>query len=147
MPLSGHLRELRKKIGNDLLVLPSAAVAIYDEQGRVLMGLHSDRKVWVMPGGLIEPEEIPADAAIREVWEETGLTVEIEKLVLNKTFPPDRFGMYYLCRITNGVFEPSDEVAEYGYFSLNNLPDVRPRDYALINEIYEQMGFIEHELA
>ena len=62
MPLSGHLRELRKKVGHDLLVLPSAAVAIYDEQGRVLMGLHSDRKIWVLPGGLIEPCETPPTA-------------------------------------------------------------------------------------
>ena len=84
---------------------------------------------------------------IREVWEETGLTVEIEKLLLNKTFPPDKFAMYYLCRITSGVFEPSDEVSEYGYFSLNNLPDVRPRDISLIAEIYDKMGFVEHELA
>jgi 8-oxo-dGTP pyrophosphatase MutT (NUDIX family) len=77
MPISGHLRELRKKVGHDLLVLPSAAVVIHDELGRVLMGLHSDRRVWVAPGGLIEPEEIPADAAAREVWEETGLLVEM----------------------------------------------------------------------
>ena len=77
MPLSGHLKELRKKVGNDLLVLPSAAVALYDDQGRVLMGLHADRRVWVLPGGLIEPVEIPADAAVREVWEETGLHVEL----------------------------------------------------------------------
>jgi len=60
-----------------LLVLPSAAVALYDDQGRVLMGLHADRRVWVLPGGLIEPVEIPADAAVREVWEETGLHVEL----------------------------------------------------------------------
>ena len=77
MPLTGYLRELRKKVGHDLLILPSAAVAIYDEQGRVLMGLHGDRKLWVLPGGLIEPGEVPADGAVRETWEETGLLIEI----------------------------------------------------------------------
>ena len=77
MPLTGHLRELRKKVGHDLLVLPSAAVALHDEQGRVLLGLHSDRQIWVLPGGLIEPCETPGDGAVRETWEETGLIVEL----------------------------------------------------------------------
>jgi NADH pyrophosphatase NudC (nudix superfamily) len=95
----------------------------------------------------LEYSETAESAVVREVREETGLVVEVEKLFLNKTFPPDKFAMYYLCRITDGVFQPSDEVCEYGYFSLSNLPDVRPRDYALINEIYEKMGFIQHELA
>ena len=81
MPLSGHLQQLRKKVGHDLLILPSAAVALYDDQGRVLMGLHADRRVWVLPGGLVEPEEIPADAAVREAWEETGLMVELTEIL------------------------------------------------------------------
>jgi 8-oxo-dGTP pyrophosphatase MutT (NUDIX family) len=81
MPLTGYLRELRKIVGHDLLILPSAAVAIYDDQGRVLMGLHADRKIWVLPGGLIEPGEIPADGAVRETWEETGLLIEITNIL------------------------------------------------------------------
>jgi 8-oxo-dGTP pyrophosphatase MutT (NUDIX family) len=81
MPLTGYLRELRKKVGHDLLILPSAAVAIYDESGRVLAGLHSDRKIWVLPGGLIEPGEIPADGAVREAWEETGLLIEVTSIL------------------------------------------------------------------
>jgi len=81
MPLTGYLRELRKKVGHDLLILPSAAVAIYDDHGRVLMGLHSDRKIWVLPGGLIEPGEVPADGAVRETWEETGLLIEVTSVL------------------------------------------------------------------
>lgn len=77
MPLSGYLKQLREKVGHDLLVLPSAAVAIHDEDGRVLMGLHADRKIWVVPGGLIEPGETPSDGAVRETFEETGLIVEL----------------------------------------------------------------------
>jgi len=81
MPLSGYLKHLREKVGHDLLLLPSAAVAIHDEAGRVLMGLHADKQIWVLPGGLIEPAETPSDGAVRETWEETGLLVELTSVL------------------------------------------------------------------
>jgi 8-oxo-dGTP pyrophosphatase MutT (NUDIX family) len=126
-----------------------AAAIIFDEKNRIFLVKQTYQRFhpWGMPGGGLEYSETSEEAVIREVWEETGLTVKIERFLFNKTFPPDKFAMYYLCRISDGVFKPSDEVSEYGYYSLSSLPDVRPRDYALINEIYETMGFIEHELA
>jgi 8-oxo-dGTP pyrophosphatase MutT (NUDIX family) len=77
MPISDYLRQVRQKVGHDLLLLPSAAVAVVDYRKRLLLGLHSDRNIWVLPGGLVEPGELPADAAVRETWEETGLQVEL----------------------------------------------------------------------
>ena len=81
MPMSDYLLQVRAKVGNDLLVLPSAAVALFDAQSRLLLGRHSDHNIWVMPGGLVEPGELPADAAVREVWEETGVHVELTSLL------------------------------------------------------------------
>lgn len=126
-----------------------AAAVIFDQENRIFLVKLTYQRFhpWGLPGGGLEYGESSEAAVIREVWEETGLTVEVEKLLINKTIPPDKFAMYYFCRIINGVFEPSDEVSEYGYFSLSNLPDVRPQDYGLIHEIYERMGFLEHELA
>ena len=144
MPMSDYLHQLREKVGHDLLLLPSTAVALFDIDGRVLLGKHSDRNIWVLPGGLIEPGEVPADAAVREVWEETSLGVEIERLLFVKTWTPDRVGIYYLCQIKDGELHPSDEVSEFGFFSLDDLPDVRPLDVGLIKQLYEMA---EHELA
>ncbi len=142
------LQQIASRIIRPLWQVFSAAI-IFDDKNRIFLVKLTYQRYhpWGLPGGGLEYGETAEDAVIREVWEETGLTVKVEKLLLNKTFPPDKFAMYYLCRITDGVFQPSDEVSEYGYFSLTSLPDVRPRDYALINEIYEEMGFIEHELA
>lgn len=152
MPLSGHLRELRKKVGNDLLILPSAAVALYDEQGRVLMGLHSDRKVWVLPGGLIEPVELPADAAVREVWEETGLLVELTSILgvyggkelLVDYVNGDRasyVGTIFRGRVIGGTLRAdAQEILELRYISraeVAGLPHARWLDIA-VDAIFSQ---------
>ncbi len=81
MPMSNYIRGLREKIGRDLIVHPSVAVAIPDRHGRILFGKHVEGNMWVLPGGLVEPEETPADAAVRETWEETGLFVELTGLI------------------------------------------------------------------
>jgi 8-oxo-dGTP pyrophosphatase MutT (NUDIX family) len=135
--MSGYLFELRKKVGHDLLILPSAAVAIYDEQGRVLMGLHADRKVWVLPGGLIEPGELPADGAVRETWEETGLIVELTNILgvyggkelIVDYVNGDRasyVGTIFRGRIVGGELRADqEEILEVRYFSREELVRVR----------------------
>lgn len=46
-------------------------------KNRVLFRLHDKRKIWLMPGGHIELNEVPEQAAVREVFEEVGLEVEL----------------------------------------------------------------------
>ncbi len=99
---------------------------------------------WGLPGGALEYGEHPEEAVVREVWEETGLKVEIEKFLLVNSWLPDRVGLYYLCRVTDGTFTPSDEVSEFGYFSVEALPDTRPLDIDILKQLHT---LVEHELA
>jgi 8-oxo-dGTP pyrophosphatase MutT (NUDIX family) len=46
-------------------------------EGRVLLHRHRKLGLWLPPGGHIEEGELPDEAAAREVWEETGLRVEL----------------------------------------------------------------------
>jgi ADP-ribose pyrophosphatase YjhB (NUDIX family) len=126
-----------------------AAAVIFGQDDKILLVKLTYQRFhpWGLPGGSLDYGEIPENGVIREVWEEMSLDVVVEKLLLVKTWKPDKVGLYYLCRVKDGAFYPSDEVSEYGHFSLADLPDVRPVDVELITQIYKIMGFPEHELA
>ena len=137
MPMSGYMQQLRGKVGHDLLLLPSAAVVIHDERMRLLLCLHHDKNSWVTPGGLIEPGEQPADAAVRETWEETGLHVELTGILgvyggpeLIIDYPNgDRtayVGTIFRGRIAGGSVRPDgEEILDVRYFTREELPRIR----------------------
>jgi ADP-ribose pyrophosphatase YjhB (NUDIX family) len=80
MPMSPHVAALRAVLGPRLLHLPSVAVLCHDAEGRVLLVRESDSGRWSTPGGAIEPGEVPEEAAVREVAEETGLEVVLDRV-------------------------------------------------------------------
>ena len=80
--MTEYVRHLRERVGGDeLLQVPSVSIALRDGEGRVLLARHSEADAWVLPGGAIEPGEVPADAAMREMWEETGVVVQLTGIV------------------------------------------------------------------
>jgi 8-oxo-dGTP pyrophosphatase MutT (NUDIX family) len=81
MSISPYIRLLRNAVGSTRLLLPSVSVQLFDAEARLLLVLQQDGGVWSTPGGLIEPDERPADAAVRELWEETGLVFRPERLL------------------------------------------------------------------
>ncbi|WP_316187603.1 MULTISPECIES: NUDIX domain-containing protein [unclassified Bradyrhizobium] len=81
MPISTYLKGLRAHVGHDHVLLPVVSVSILDERGCVLLGKDAEMGLWTLPGGAIWPGEQPADAAVRECFEETGFFVAIESLI------------------------------------------------------------------
>lgn len=123
-----------------------AAAVVFDPEGRILLVKLTYQRLhpWGLPGGSLDYSETPETAVLREVWEETGWRIVIDDFLFVKSWVPDRIGLYYLCHIEAGEFQPSDEVSEFGYFPPDELPDVRPVDVVLIKQIYEK---VRHELA
>ena len=135
MPMSPYVRRLRECWGPELLELPSASVILRDAQGRVLLVRHAEG-VWTTPGGAIEPLEAPADAAVREAWEETGLDVELIR-VLGVYGGPDfvvRYAggdetsyvmIFFEARIRGGRPRPDgEETFELAWFDPDGLDGV-----------------------
>ncbi len=80
MSMSEYVKTLRAAMGHQRLLLPSVSALIYDDFGRLLLVRQRDGDAWSTPGGAIEFDETPADAVLRETWEETGLFVSVVRL-------------------------------------------------------------------
>jgi 8-oxo-dGTP pyrophosphatase MutT (NUDIX family) len=94
------IKALRSKIGTDLLQVPTVAVFAYDDQGRLLLVQDKDSGLWGAPSGILDPYELPADAAVRETWEEAGVLVELTHII--GVFAGEPF---------SGVYSNGDQVA------------------------------------
>lgn len=134
MVAPSHILHLRRMIGHDLLMVPSVAAVIRDEQGRLLLQRKAGTEGWSLPAGAIEPGELPEQALRREVFEETGfklLTVSLAGAfggaAFRHTYPNGDQVEYtvilYHCEVQRPAVPPSDkETVELGYFDENDMP-------------------------
>lgn len=82
-------------------------VVILDNENRILMVKqhHEDKDIWMVPGGGIEEGESSLAAAVREMKEETGLEVEIDRLIWHSeevSARGQRFVNFFMGRIKSG---------------------------------------------
>ncbi|MBP0460179.1 NUDIX hydrolase [Streptomyces montanisoli] len=134
------IRDIRADAGHQLLVLPGVTAVVFDDEGRVLLGRRADNGEWALVAGIPEPGEQPAAAAVREVFEETGVHCEAERVVsvhaMRKpiTYPNGDVCQFmditFACRAIGGQAHVHDEESlEVGWFSVDALPKLR--DFAL----------------
>ncbi|MFJ2788330.1 MULTISPECIES: NUDIX hydrolase [unclassified Streptomyces] len=140
--------DLRKAVGPDqLLWLPGVVAVVRDERRRVLLQRRSAGGAWTPLSGIVEPGEPPAVAAVREVEEETGVRVVVERLAAVTHSPPVRHGngdraqyfeVVFACRPADGGQEPrvcDDESAEVAWFPLDALPPMSERMREIIARV------------
>ena len=129
---------------------PAARVVLINDDDQILY-LHArehskGRGFWVMPGGGLEPEETFEEAAIREVKEETGFSIELGPCLWQRRHifdwrgrKHDQFELYYVAHISGMITvagKPDDYVTGHRWWSLNEIErskeEFAPRRIALL---------------
>ena len=107
---------------------------IFNDKGEVLLFKHSYRQTrWRLPGGYLNSKEHPREGLEREIKEESGFVVSVDKQLKTRTDRGSaRLDMCYVGRFIGGHFSPSSEVTEYGFFSFENLPAIATNQLYLI---------------
>jgi len=131
------------------------------------MVFHKKLNVWLPPGGHIEEDELPDDAVIREILEETGIRVKIKSLKqdidisnkdscreLERPFiillediegngKHNHIDMIYICSALNDEFTPQKlEVSDIGWFTLDEINELETFDNVkqTIKKAYEYLS-------
>jgi len=125
----------------------AVAAMVFDEHGRILLFKHTYRKFeWGIPAGGLEYNEQPVNAIVREFFEETGMELKVEKLLLAESSKEDHnISLIYLCKIASGTFKESNEISEIKYFDLNSLPQMLTAEKNLIYLVAHQTSEVFSE--
>jgi 8-oxo-dGTP pyrophosphatase MutT (NUDIX family) len=122
-----------ERIGRTAQLKLGCSAIILDASGsKILLTCRSDNGRWCLPGGGMDPGESLEECCVREVWEETGLTVRVVRLTgIYST--PHRVTYYadgnrwqivvanFLAEITGGSLGLSDETTAVDFFSQSDM--------------------------
>ena len=147
--MENYVETIRRKIGHDLLVLVGANVIIYNTHHEYLLQQRANGN-WGLMGGLMEVGESLEETAIREVYEESGLT--IESLMQLQTFSGTAFRFklknedeiyvvttLFLAHQVSGemAYDGNDETLNLKYFSYQDLPETLEDEYRKYIQYFE----------
>jgi ADP-ribose pyrophosphatase YjhB (NUDIX family) len=113
---------------------------IFNEKDEILLFKHTYRQhAWSLPGGYLKSGEHPKEALEREIKEESGLVVSVDKQLKTRS---DRTGsrldLCYVGTFIGGEFTPSHEVSEGRFFSQDKMPLLRSNQVFLIEAALQQ---------
>ncbi len=144
-------------IGWTKLITPhvGANVAIFNDTGQVLLTRRQDNDQWCLPGGHMDLGETLDQTAMREAQEETGLVLQLERLVglYSSYYPPGTFGensparailvALFRAHATGGNLTLNAEVTEFGWFDPDRLPqDLIPNHMKRIHDAAQETAAV-----
>jgi 8-oxo-dGTP diphosphatase len=109
--------------------IPCVGAVVFDSAGRLLLIKRANppaQGLWSLPGGRLEANESAEDGVVREVAEETGLTVRVERevgTVYRQAPTGDRYVIRdFLCSIAGDAApQAADDAADADFFTVSSL--------------------------
>ncbi|MFJ4791636.1 NUDIX hydrolase [Kitasatospora purpeofusca] len=102
----------------------SVAGVVIRDDGRVLAIRRADNGTWEPPGGVLELAESVEDGVRREVFEETGIKVSVERLTgVYKNVTRGVVALVFRCRPEGGTEQLSDESTAIDWLTLAKVED------------------------
>ena len=123
--------------------------AIVFEEGKILLGKRSPTAsypgLWCIPCGYVEYDEDVYDAVCREMAEETGLIIAVDKVytVLSNFHNPEvhTVGIWFQATVIGGELKAGDDLSEVDWFPLSQLPPLAfPTDRQVLERLAEVTG-------
>ncbi len=139
-----YVQKVRRYLGNQKIIL-NCAGGIVLKNDKILLQRRSDNNEWGLVGGLLELDESYLDAAIREIKEETGLTVKAKSflgifhnynMMWGNGDKAHTIGAYYVFEIVDGELRIDEESYELKFFSLSELPHLFAEDHRAAVKAY-----------
>jgi ADP-ribose pyrophosphatase YjhB (NUDIX family) len=140
-----------ERVGRNGKLAVGCSAAVIDDE-KILLIRRSDNGKWAVPGGYMEPGENLQEACAREVLEETGIRIEVKKLVSVYTNPDllleyedgNRWQLVILhfeAEPIGGQLSTSNESTEVQYFSKEEVMDlsISPFDRMRIADAFSGM--------
>ncbi|WP_240138235.1 NUDIX hydrolase [Streptomyces sp. MUM 178J] len=126
--MSNHARESHSLPRHSV----SVAGAVVREDGRLLAIRRADNGTWELPGGVLELTEAPQDGVIREVWEETGIRVEVDELTgVYKNTTRGIVALVFRCKPSGGTERTSAESTAVEWLTPEEITDRMGEVYAI----------------
>jgi 8-oxo-dGTP pyrophosphatase MutT (NUDIX family) len=144
-----YVRWLRSYVGHQRLLQMAASAFICDIHGGVLLGRRTDVMLWAPPSGVVQLGETPAQTVVREVEEETGLHVEVTRLIglysgsdFEWTYPngdqAQIVSAFFACQVNGGTLTVDNrEFIDLGYFAPDAFPALMPRYVRMLKDALE----------
>jgi ADP-ribose pyrophosphatase YjhB (NUDIX family) len=134
-------------------LVPAVSAVVEDERGCVLLHRRRDNNTWSLLGGQLEVGESLSNAVRREVEEESGLDVIVERLIGVYSDPKhvieysngeirQQFSLCFACKASTGEIRVSDESTEVRFYTREEVStiDIHPAQVVRLNDYWSNQA-------